>query len=86
MISQTPPLPVPVIAPPSTTAFTAIQTTELKRAQFMKTIDVFVLGPFLLVASAREKNPYFKIGLAIAGVASIAYNLHIYLENRKRLI
>lgn len=53
-----------------------------EKTQFIRLIDIFVLGPFMIVAAGKQKEKYFRAGLALGGLATILYNARNYLQNR----
>lgn len=55
-----------------------VSTTGAK-TQFVRLIDVFVYGPFLIYTSTLVDNVLIKSGLIIMGGTTISYNLKNYL-------
>lgn len=52
------------------------------KAQPIRLLDVFVLGPFMIWSGLNAKGipGWAKIGLVVAGAATIAYNGQNFLE------
>lgn len=53
------------------------------KTQTIRLIDVFVIGPWMIVAAkelARNKNPALAAGLLFFGVATVIYNGQNYLK------
>lgn len=44
------------------------------KTQFVRWIDVAVLGPFLIYAGLNQQTWYFRVGLIVAGYATLVYN------------
>jgi len=59
--------------------------TEVK-AQPVRVLDVFLIGPLMFWAGAslRKSHPVRGYGLAALGVATVIYNARNYLEVEKR--
>lgn len=55
------------------------------KAQWVRVVDVTVLGPFMIYVGARKSNlpAFFKIGLIISGGLTILYNGKNWLEVHK---
>ena len=57
---------------------------EIVKPQWMRLLDVFVLGPFLIYSGSTKKmHPVIKVGLIAAGTGTIIYNGANYLKIRK---
>jgi len=56
-----------------------VSTTGTK-SQFVRLIDVFIYGPFLIWLSLKEKEPLISIGLLFMGTTTISYNLKNYIH------
>lgn len=54
---------------------------EIEKTQFVRLIDVFALGPYLIYKGKRSKDNF----LILIGAATILYNGHNYLQNQKKL-
>lgn len=54
--------------------------------QIFRLINIYIAGPAMIRGAKREKNKFFKYGLAIAGFATIVYNGKQYQNelNRQR--
>ena len=50
------------------------------KSQFIRLIDVFIYGPFLIWLSLKEKEPLISIGLLFMGTTTISYNLKNYIH------
>lgn len=52
------------------------------KAQPIRLVDVFILGPFMMWTgfNAKAIPAWAKVGLVLAGVATIVYNGTNYLE------
>jgi hypothetical protein len=49
-------------------------------AQYVRLIDVFIYGPFLIILGLGfDKQPIIKYGLLWIGVTTISYNLKNYM-------
>lgn len=54
--------------------------------QFVRIIDVFVLGPLLIWTAATQKmHPVLRATLLISGVSTIVFNAANFLEVRDKL-
>ena len=60
---------------------------EVEKTQNVRLIDVFVLGPFMIWAGATRCNfsPLAKAFMVGSGVATIFFNAHNYIEQRKQI-
>lgn len=52
--------------------------------QYIRLINVYILGPAIIRNARNEPNTLLKYGLAFAGLATIVYNGNNYNEERKR--
>lgn len=60
---------------------------EVSKAQNVRLLDVFVIGPTMIATSqCKNINPLIGAIMLAAGVGTVLYNGGNYLENRKRLI
>lgn len=59
---------------------------ELSKSQYIRLLDVFFIGPFMIYVSQKAKgiNNLEKFTLLGLGIATIYYNGKNYLDNRKR--
>tara|TARA_Y100000004_G_scaffold139093_1_gene157845 strand:- start:180 stop:407 length:228 start_codon:yes stop_codon:yes gene_type:complete len=59
---------------------------ELSKSQYIRLLDVFFIGPFMIYVSQKAKgiNNLEKFTLLGLGIATIYYNGRNYLDNRKR--
>ncbi len=56
---------------------------EFQKAQNVRLLDVFFIGPYLLWIAYRGRvTGWDKLILAVLGSATIGYNLRNYLINR----
>lgn len=53
-----------------------------EKSQPVRLLDVLLLGPFLVAAGAKKSTlpTWMRVGLVGAGVATVGYNLHNYLQ------
>lgn len=60
--------------------------SEYDKSQSVRLIDVFMLGPLMIAAGARESTlpAWMRIGLVTTGVATVGYNLNNFVGNRRR--
>lgn len=58
---------------------------EIIKPQWVRLIDVFILGPFIMYAgvSSKDLHPVLKGALVMAGGGTIIYNGHNFLKIRK---
>jgi len=56
-----------------------VSTSGIK-SQFVRLIDVFIYGPFLIWLSLKEKEPLISIGLLFMGTTTISYNLKNFIH------
>ncbi len=54
-----------------------------EKGQFVRLIDIFFLGPFMLHQSSKMLTGFPRQVMMVAGLATIVYNLHNYLINTK---
>lgn len=54
------------------------------KSQFVRLIDVFIYGPFLIWLSLKEKEPLISIGLLFMGTTTISYNLKNYIHYKNK--
>ena len=59
----------------------------LIKSQTVRLGDVFIFGPILILASMQTKplSGRFKFFLLSAGIGTIIYNLHNYVQEERRL-
>ena len=51
------------------------------KSQFVRALDVWVLGPYLVYAGLVQRNLYWKLGFLALGYATIVYNARNYARN-----
>lgn len=58
---------------------------ELQKSQWIRLLDVFLLGPALIVVGFKMKNlpTWVKLGFIYAGTTTIYYNARNYQINYK---
>jgi hypothetical protein len=59
--------------------------TGSEKTQWVRLVDVFVYGPFLIYLSAQSSytfSVYEKAGLLFLGATTITYNLRNYLAHQ----
>jgi len=56
------------------------------KSQWVRVIDVTLLGPGMMYAGARKSNlpPFIRLGLFVSGALTIAYNGKNWLEVQKQ--
>ena len=54
-----------------------------EKTQTVRLLDVFVLGPFLMLVGWQQTNLFFRIGLIVSGYATIVYNARNYARNNQ---
>ena len=55
------------------------------KSQFVRLIDVFVIGPMLIYAGTFKTLPlYLRLFLVIVGILTITYNGNNYLRNEQK--
>ena len=62
-----------------------VSTTGVK-SQFVRLVDVFVYGPFLMWLSLRVKEPLISIVLLFMGTTTVSYNLKNYIHYRQNML
>lgn len=57
-----------------------------EKSQFIRLVDIFIYGPFLIYLSSiyKTKNNYIETILLFMGVTTISYNLKNYLFYKKQ--
>jgi hypothetical protein len=58
------------------------QPTEFQKSQFVRMVDVFLLGPFMIYAGTKLPTRIMQSTMILAGVLTITYNLNNYLKNK----
>lgn len=58
-------------------------TTDGKKSQAIRLIDIFVYGPLLVYIGSKQENIYYSIVLYFFGMTTITYNLRNYISVRK---
>lgn len=58
--------------------------SEIQKSQFLRVVDVLLLGPLLIFASTKVKEKPLKSALVISGVLVIANNATNYYLNIKK--
>lgn len=53
------------------------------KAQGVRLLDVWILGPFMLLAANEMAAGVLRTGLTVAAAATITYNGRNYLERRE---
>jgi len=51
------------------------------KSQLVRALDVWVLGPFMILAGLNTRNLYFRVGFLALGYATIVYNARNYARN-----
>ncbi len=62
---------------------------QVSKAQYVRLLDVFLLGPAMIVAGTSKKNKMdknLKTLLLLTGVGTVIYNGGNWLENNKRIM
>lgn len=56
---------------------------EIKKSQWIRLVDVFALGPFMVYIGVKESNlnEMERWGIILAGIGTIVYNGRNYLAN-----
>jgi len=54
-------------------------TATGSKGQWMRLIDVFIYGPFLIYAGIKIKEEWLGVILLIFGATTMAYNLNNYI-------
>lgn len=57
---------------------------EVQKSQAVRLADVLLLGPFMVWAGLNHPSELARLGLVMAGVATVAYNGANYLGNLDR--
>lgn len=55
-------------------------STSGQKTQFVRLIDIFMFGPFLIFLGFRNDNVYIRNILFFMGATTIAYNLKNYYK------
>jgi len=58
---------------------------SVNKAQWVRLVDVFWLGPTMIYGSLFIKNQFHRQALLIFGIATILFNGRNYLENQERM-
>lgn len=58
--------------------------TEIQKSQFLRVVDVLILGPLLIYASKKTKEKYLNSALFISGILVIANNATNFYKNIKK--
>lgn len=58
---------------------------EISKTQRMRLLDVFFIGPSMILGGLAENKPYWRAGWFLMGVGTVIYNGHNYLQQRKEL-
>jgi hypothetical protein len=53
------------------------------KAQWVRLVDVFAVGPLMLIAARETRTPWIRAGLVVFGVATVVYNAYNYLALRR---
>lgn len=61
----------------------APQIDPIGKTQFIRLLDVFLIGPFMIYAGMKSKDTLIKGGLITTGLATIAFNGTNYLEQER---
>ena len=64
----------------------ALTHPEHGKSQFVRLVDVFALGPFMVASGAqlqRDGHRAAGVVMAASGVATVLYNLHNYRRLRR---
>ncbi len=56
-------------------------TTKGVKSQWIRLIDIFVYGPFLIFLGTKIKLVWVKVILILMGATTISYNLRNYIES-----
>lgn len=65
-------------------AKTQIQKSSADKSQYVRLIDIFVIGPVLIYAGTIKALPnYLRMFLIVVGILTIIYNGNNYLSNRE---
>jgi len=60
--------------------------TEVKKAQYVRLLDVGVFGPLMIyTALGKTPPPIVKNAMVLIGIGTIVYNGYNYLEQQKAL-
>lgn len=57
--------------------------TEKEYTQYVRLLDVFVIGPAIVYAGSQISTNWLKIGLIIIGIGTIVYNGINYIRYEK---
>lgn len=67
------------------TVTSASTPVEVKKSQEVRLLDVFALGPFMIImAMTSRPSPLLRVLLGAAGVGTILYNLRNYQLTREQ--
>ena len=58
-------------------------STEGKKSQYVRLIDVFLYGPILIYTSTLIHNKFLKIMILFIGITTIVYNLKNYIKEKE---
>lgn len=53
------------------------------KPQFIRLLDVFIVGPTTIRAARKEKNKFLSDGLLLVGFLTIAYNGYNFIKNEQ---
>lgn len=55
-------------------------STNGKKSQYVRLLDIFIYGPILIYVSTVINNFYLKIIILFMGITTISYNLRNYIH------
>ncbi len=58
-------------------------TTDGKKSQTVRLIDIFAYGPLMIYIGSKQENIYYSIVLYFFGMTTITYNLRNYISVKK---
>ena len=61
-------------------------TTDGKKSQVIRLIDIFAYGPLMIYIGSKQENIYYSIVLYFFGMTTITYNLKNYISVRKKIV
>jgi hypothetical protein len=60
-------------------------STDGKKSQIIRLIDIFAYGPLMIYIGSNQENIYYSIVLYFFGMTTIAYNLRNYISIKRNL-
>jgi cellobiose-specific phosphotransferase system component IIB len=56
---------------------------EIQKSQFVRIIDIALLGPFMIYAGKKLPTKIMQSTMIVAGILTITYNLNNFIKNKK---